>query len=116
MVGPNNGWLGLLIRSAIAACGVTIVAMGCASPQAPSRTEYSEWTWRWTKLSMVSAIGLLGCAANGFKERIERICNGKIRFFAILQERIVAKYWFNPIIRCVGSSCCSSLIVLTVQT
>jgi len=36
MVGPNNGWLRLLIRSAIAAVGVAIVAMGCASPQAPS--------------------------------------------------------------------------------
>ncbi len=39
MVDPNNGWLGLLIRSAMAACGVAIVAMGCASPQTPSGAE-----------------------------------------------------------------------------
>ncbi len=42
MVGPNNGWLGLLTRSAIAACGVAIVAMGCASPQVPSSAEADE--------------------------------------------------------------------------
>jgi type IV pilus assembly protein PilQ len=42
MVGPNNGWLGLLIRSASAACGVAIVAMGCASPQAPSSADAGE--------------------------------------------------------------------------
>ncbi len=42
MVGPNSGRLGLLIRSAVAACGVAIVAMGCASPQAPSSAEADE--------------------------------------------------------------------------
>jgi len=39
MVGPNNGWLRLVIRSAMAASGVAIVVMGCASPQAPSGAE-----------------------------------------------------------------------------
>ena len=39
MVGPNSGWLRLVIRSAIAACGVAVVVMGCASPQAPSGAE-----------------------------------------------------------------------------
>ncbi|MBK7947714.1 MAG: type IV pilus secretin PilQ [Deltaproteobacteria bacterium] len=39
MVSPNNGWLRFWIQSAVATVGVAIVAMGCASPQAPSGAE-----------------------------------------------------------------------------
>lgn len=56
MVGPNSGWLGLWIRSAVAACGAVIVAMGCASPQAPSRAEAD---------SMVQTMGDVSVARDG---------------------------------------------------
>ena len=56
MVGPNNGCLGLLIRSAIAACGVAIVAMGCASPQAPAGAEAD---------SMVQTLGDVSVSREG---------------------------------------------------
>jgi len=36
MVCPNHGWVGFLIRNAVAAVGVAVVALGCASPQSPS--------------------------------------------------------------------------------
>ena len=37
MVGPNNGWLHILIQSMIATFVVAVFAMGCASsPPAPS--------------------------------------------------------------------------------
>lgn len=36
MVSPRSGWLKFWIQSAVATVGVAIVAMGCASPQAPS--------------------------------------------------------------------------------
>jgi type IV pilus assembly protein PilQ len=36
MVNPKNGWLRLLIQSAIATSVVAMVAVGCASPPAPS--------------------------------------------------------------------------------
>ena len=39
MVDPNNGWLRLVIQSAMAACVAAVVVMGCASPQAPSGAE-----------------------------------------------------------------------------
>ncbi len=39
MVDPKNGWLRLVIQSAMAACVAAVVAMGCASPQAPSGAE-----------------------------------------------------------------------------
>lgn len=56
MVGPNSGWLGLWIRSAVAACGVAIVAMGCASPQAPSSAEAG---------SMVQTMGDVSVSRDG---------------------------------------------------
>ena len=36
MVDPKNGWLSMGIRSALVTFVVTVVAMGCATPDAPN--------------------------------------------------------------------------------
>ena len=49
MVDPKNGWLSMGIRSAMATIVVAIVAMGCATSEAPSGDEPAT--------SMVQTIG-----------------------------------------------------------
>lgn len=56
MVDPNNGWLSVGIRSAMAAIVAAIVAMGCATPEAPSGESAT---------SMVQAIGEVSIARDG---------------------------------------------------
>ena len=58
MVDPKNGWLSMGIRSVMAAIVVAIIAMGCATPEAPS-TGGSEAT------SMVQTIGDVSVARDG---------------------------------------------------
>lgn len=41
MVDPKNGWLHMMIRSTMATLVVAVVAMGCATPDAPSGTTAS---------------------------------------------------------------------------
>ena len=56
MVDPKNGWLGMMIRSAVATFVVATVAMGCATPEAPSGAAAS---------SMVQTIGEVSVTRDG---------------------------------------------------